>query len=132
MGGGFAPPPMVSPGALKAPAPAAGSRILVGFLVTFHNEPAGTFWPIYSGRLQLGRQGGQGADVGLADASASARHASIVADPTTGQAFVEDDGSRNGTYVNEQRLNSGEQRQLRDNDRVRIGSTTMVVKLLVA
>ncbi len=130
----MAPPPMVSPGAFKAPSPAAaaGSKVLVGFLVTFHNEPSGAFWPVHSGRLQLGRQGASGVDVGIGDASASARHASVIADPTTGQAFVEDDGSRNGTFVNEQRLGQGEQRQLRDNDRIRIGSTTIVVKLLVA
>jgi len=57
-------------------------------------------------------------------------NASIHADPATGQAFVEDDGSRNGTFLNEARLASGERRQLRDNDRLRLGSTTFVVKLL--
>jgi len=45
---------------------------------------------------------------------------------------VEDAGSRNGTYVNEQRLPKGEQRQLHDNDRLRLGSITLVVKLLAS
>ena len=54
------------------------------------------------------------------------------ADPATGQGFVEDDGSRNGTFLNEQKLNASERRQLRDNDRLRLGSTTFVVKLLVS
>lgn len=113
-------------------APSA-SRVLVGFLVTFQNDPSGAFWPIHSGRTQMGRaSGGDGVDIGLSDASASSRHASLHADPATGQAFVEDDGSRNGTFLNEQKLTQGERRQLRDNDRLRLGSTTFVVKLLVS
>jgi hypothetical protein len=143
MGGGMAPPPMISappmmsgsPGALSgAVAPVAGNvpRVLVGFLVTFQNDPSGSFWAIHSGRTQLGRSSSEGVDIALADASASSRHASVHADPATGQAFVEDDGSRNGTFLNEQRLTPGERRQLRDNDRLRLGSTTFVVKLLVS
>ena len=129
-----APPPLLSPGALSGPAgaPAPIQRVLVGFLVTFQNEPAGSFWPIYSGRTAIGRSGSDGVDIGLADASASSRHASIHADPTTGYAFAEDESSRNGTFLNEQKVGSGERRQMRDNDRLRLGSTTFVVKLLVA
>jgi len=107
--------------------------VLVGFLVTFQNDPSGSFWPLHSGRTQMGRaSGGEGADISIPDASASSRHASIHADPATGQAFVEDDGSRNGTFLNEQKLTPGDRRQLRDNDRLRLGSTTFVVKLLVS
>jgi hypothetical protein len=149
-GGGFgapppvvAPPPMAAPpAALRSPGALSGPMgggdpgapgVLVGFLVTFQNEPTGSSWLIRSGRMQLGRAGADArVDVGINDASASSRHASIVADPTTGQAFIEDDGSRNGTFVNEQRVQQGEQRQLHDNDRLRIGSTTFVIKLLVS
>ncbi|MGK3992668.1 FHA domain-containing protein [Sorangium sp. So ce1024] len=155
-GGAVAPPPLVQGGVpaavpVRAPAivappvvqgaasgvvqpvSAQPSRVLVGFIVTFQNDPGGSFWPIYSGRTQVGRAGADPAtEIGLADASASSRHASLHADPTTGQVFIEDDGSRNGTFVNEQRLAQGERRQLRDNDRLRLGSTTFVVKVLVA
>ncbi|WP_437292890.1 FHA domain-containing protein [Sorangium sp. So ce426] len=128
-------PPIVQ-GAVSGAVPqvaAQPARVLVGFIVTFQNDPGGSFWPIYSGRTQVGRAGADPAtEIGLADASASSRHASIHADPTTGQVFIEDDGSRNGTFVNEQRLGQGERRQLRDNDRLRLGSTTFVVKVLVA
>ena len=68
----------------------------------------------------------------ISDASASARHAIIQGDPSTGQAFVEDAGSRNGTFVNEQKVPQGTQRQLHDNDRLRLGSITLVVKLLAS
>jgi pSer/pThr/pTyr-binding forkhead associated (FHA) protein len=104
----------------------------VGFLVTFQNDANGSFWPIRSGRMQIGRGNNEALDVPLQDASASSRHASVHADPATGQAFVEDDGSKNGTFLNEQRLVQGDRRQLRDNDRLRLGSTTFVVKLLVS
>jgi pSer/pThr/pTyr-binding forkhead associated (FHA) protein len=128
----------MSPGSLSGSVPVAtpaggpSGRVLVGFIVTFQNDPGGSFWPIHSGRTALGRSAGEGIDIALQDASASSRHASIHADPATGQAFVEDDGSRNGTFLNETRLASGERRQLRDNDRLRLGSTTFVVKLLVS
>ncbi len=133
----FAPPPMMSPGSLSGPPPVGSpigtqGRVLVGFLVTFQNDPAGSFWPIHSGRTQLGRSASEGVDIALQDASASSRHASVHADSSTGQAFVEDDSSRNGTFLNEQRLSPGDRRQLRDNDRLRLGSTTFVVKLLVS
>jgi pSer/pThr/pTyr-binding forkhead associated (FHA) protein len=144
--GGMAPPPMVSappmitPGSLSGPAVAPGGpavvptgpKVLVGFLVTFQNDPGGSFWPIHSGIVKLGRSAADGVDIALQDASASSKHASIHADPATGQAFVEDDGSRNGTFLNEARLAPGERRQLHDNDRLRLGSTTFVVKLLVS
>ncbi len=133
----FTPPPMMTPGALSGPPPIGSpigtqGRVLVGFLVTFQNDPAGSFWAIHSGRTQLGRSASEGVDIALQDASASSRHASVHADSATGQAFVEDDSSRNGTFLNEQRLSPGDRRQLRDNDRLRLGSTTFVVKLLVS
>ncbi len=133
----FTPPPMMSPGVLSGPPPVGSpigtqGRVLVGFLVTFQNDPAGSFWAIHSGRTQLGRSASEGVDIALQDASASSRHASVHADSATGQAFVEDDSSRNGTFLNEQRLSPGDRRQLRDNDRLRLGSTTFVVKLLVS
>jgi pSer/pThr/pTyr-binding forkhead associated (FHA) protein len=112
---------------------AGGAPVLIGFLVTFQNEPTGKFWPLRSGRTVLGRAGVENeASVALQDASASARHAVVQGDPSTGQAFVEDAGSRNGTFVNEQKLEKGVQRQLHDNDRLRLGSITLVVKLLAA
>jgi pSer/pThr/pTyr-binding forkhead associated (FHA) protein len=110
----------------------SGPPVLVGFLVTFQNDATGAFWPLRSGQTQLGRSAGDGVDIALNDASASGRHASIHADPATGQAFAQDDGSRNGTFLNEARLPPNERRQLRDNDRLRLGSTTFVIKLLVS
>src|SRR5690606_31524197 len=99
--GGVAPPPPVGLGSTAdgglAPGPvpdAGGAPVLIGFLVTFQNEPRGKFWPLYSGRVALGRAGVDNeAEIALHDASASARHAMVQGDPSTGQAFVEDAGS---------------------------------------
>lgn len=140
LSGGAPAPPALAPQGMAAHAAVAhvmgipsGLRVLVGFLVTFQNDPGGNFWPLYSGRTQMGRAVAEGGpDIVLSDASASSRHASIHADPSTGQGFIEDEGSRNGSFLNEQRLQQGERRQLRDNDRLRLGSTTFVVKLLVS
>ncbi len=112
---------------------AHGAPVLVGFLVTFQNEPTGKFWPIRSGRAHLGRAGVDNeAEIALHDASTSARHAVLSSDPSTGMAYVEDAGSRNGTFINEQKLQPGMPRQLNDNDRLRLGSITLVVKLLAS
>ncbi|MSP25733.1 MAG: FHA domain-containing protein [Myxococcales bacterium] len=145
------PPPMRAPGAAPRGISLAGgtvddersaqavplangtSQILIGFLVTFQNDPAGKFWPLRSGKTTVGRSGAEPeADIAIADASASGRHAVIVGDASTGQAFIEDNGSRNGTFVNEQKLATRAQRQLADDDRVRLGSITLVVKLLAS
>lgn len=142
-GGGYGaphPPPPIPATTGMAAAPVGvpafvpgGTGVLVGFLVTFQNEPAGKFWPLRSGQTTMGRQGAEEvADILLEDASASGRHATIIGDPSTGQAYVEDAGSRNGTYVNEIKLEKGVKRQLSDNDRLRLGSITMVVKLLAS
>jgi FHA domain len=132
----FTPPPLISPGKLSGPLPITNmqpqGRVLVGFLVTFQSDPSGSFWPLHSGRTQIGRSSGDGVDIAIQDASASSRHATIHADAATGQAFVEDEGSRNGTFLNEQKLIPGDRQKLRDNDRLRLGSTTFVVKLLVS
>jgi len=136
-------PPMVSANPIErtfdevAPArtipDAQGAPVLVGFLVTFQNEPTGKFWPIRSGRASLGRAGVDNeAEIALQDASTSARHAVLSSDPSTGMAYVEDTGSRNGTFVNEHRLQPGAPHQLHDNDRLRLGSITLVVKLLAS
>ena len=131
-------PPRVGLGgtmdAVSSPQPildTPGGSVLIGFLVTFQNEPQGKFWPLRSGRSLIGRAGvDDEAEIALQDASASAHHALIHGDPSTGQAYVEDVGSRNGTFVNEQKLVPNKQRQLHDNDRLRLGSITLVVKLL--
>ena len=119
------------PASLMQPRTAPSGRLLVGFLVTFQDNPAGAFWPLYTGRIQIGRSNGDDVDIAVDDGGASGRHASIHGDAASGQVSVEDDGSKNGTYLNEERIAPGDRRRLYDSDRIRIGGTTLVVKVLV-
>jgi pSer/pThr/pTyr-binding forkhead associated (FHA) protein len=59
------------------------------------------------------------AEVRIDDPFASARHTRIY--EREGFYYVEDMGSTNGTYLNDRRLRS--QKQLRGEDRIRIGDT---------
>ncbi len=107
-------------------------QVLVGFVAVYVNEqPAGVFWPIYSGETVLGRAGGgQQADIALNAPSVSARHARIVANPGAGPYTLHDAGSRNGTELNGVKLRAGEGQPLRDDANIKLGLVTLVVKLL--
>lgn len=72
--------------------------------------------------LILGRTDG---DVIIADARVSRRHAAVRVEE--GRAVVEDLGSANGTWVNEQR--EQEPRVLSPGDRIRIGNTLLEIRL---
>jgi diguanylate cyclase (GGDEF)-like protein len=61
------------------------------------------------------------ADIRFNDDGISRRHAAVGIDGDG--AFVEDLGSRNGTYVNDQKVKRA---ALRDGDKIRIGSTTIL------
>jgi pSer/pThr/pTyr-binding forkhead associated (FHA) protein len=63
--------------------------------------------------------GREGCDVNLADPEVSRRHAAIRGD--AGAHAIEDLGSRNGTWVNDRRIE--EPTVLREGDVVRLGNT---------
>lgn len=76
-----------------------------------------------AGRLVIGR--GEGADVVLGgDAGISREHAAVVVD---GVAAVTDLGSRNGTFHNGLRIDSGVRSPLRPGDLLRCGDTVLAV-----
>ena len=143
-GGGFGAPapgfdagqPAGAPGAAPAAAPGQQpinlpANALRGFLVAYQANNKGEFWPLYGGRVTVGRSSsGDQIDIPLADATISSRHALIVIDGVTGGISVEDTGSTNGTYVNEEHLGFNGRRELRDGDRVRFGGFTTIVKLI--
>jgi hypothetical protein len=131
--GMYAPPPPpqaafpaeTSPDRQLAP----GTKQLRGFLVTFQSNPAGEFWPLSTGRTTVGRANApEPADVPLADATISSRHAAFNVDLNV--VVVEDTNSTNGTYVNEEHIGQNGRRELRDGDRVRFGGYTTMVKIL--
>ena len=54
----------------------------------------------------------------------------LVVDANTGAITLEDTGSTNGTYVNEEHLGFNGRRELRDGDKIRFGGFTTIVKVI--
>ncbi len=127
-----APPPAAAP----APAaPAAPINLpptaLRGFLVSYQANTQGDFWPLHGGRKTVGRaNSGEQVDIPLADATISSRHAAIVVDASAGTVQVEDTGSTNGTFVNEEHIGFNGKRELRDGDKVRFGGFSTILKVV--
>ena len=130
--GMYAPPPPV--GGIQGAETAldraiAGGKVLRGFDVSFQSNAGGEFWPLYTGRLTVGRANApEPADIPLADATISSRHAAFAVDGNA--VVVEDTTSTNGTYVNEEHIGQNGRREIRDGDRVRFGGYTTLVKIL--
>jgi hypothetical protein len=136
---GFGQQPQGGYGAPQAPAPqandttrdAAPPRVLRGFLVAYEANPSGDFWPLTGGRLVVGRLGGaDGIDISMQAPTISSRHAAMVVDAASGSISVEDTGSTNGTFVNDEHIGFNGRRELRDGDRLRFGGYTTIVKII--
>ncbi len=98
-------------------------------LVIERGRSAGKQFPLSEDESQIGRwdaDGGIFPDVDLdaddPEAKVSRRHARIMR--RTGQYFVEDLGSTNGTFINRgRRLLPGDKQPLRDGDEIIVGKT---------
>jgi pSer/pThr/pTyr-binding forkhead associated (FHA) protein len=101
---------------VQAPAPAqAGDGDRAGDGDQPGDGGGGTAVPLLGGSLRLGRAAGN--DVVIRDPTVSGHHAELVGDPVSGFEIV-DLGSRNGTFVNGERVG---QARLRESDRIGIG-----------
>jgi len=123
------------PAPAAAPAPAAPVNLppnaLRGFLVSYQSNTAGDFWPLHGGRKTVGRaNSGEQVDIPLSDATISSRHAAFIVDAVAGTVQVEDTGSTNGTFVNEEHIGFNGKRDLRDGDKVRFGGFSTVIKVV--
>jgi FHA domain/zinc-ribbon domain len=111
--------------------PRDAPRVLSGILVSFESNPLGQFWPLFQGPNLVGRLGaGVGADIELPHATVSSRHALLSAAAHPGRIVIADQGSTNGTFVNETPLAQDQPRELRDGDRVRLGLYSLLIKIL--
>jgi hypothetical protein len=135
--GGFGAPPGAAPGFGPPGQPGFGgapetpAKIVRGFLVAYGANPAGDFWPLTGGRITVGRLAqADGIDISLQDPTISSRHAAFNVDATTGGVAVEDTGSTNGTFVNDEHIGFNGRRELRDGDRVRFGGFSTIVKVI--
>ena len=116
-----------------APAPPINlpPNALRGFLLSYQSNTQGDFWPLHGGRKTVGRaNSGEQVDIPLADATISSRHAALIVDATAGSVQVEDTGSTNGTFVNEEHIGFNGKRDLRDGDKVRFGGFSTVIKIV--
>lgn len=87
-------------------------------------EETGQTFPLDQGLTTIGRKSGN--TIALADDLKTSRHHATIA-WEAGQYTIQDRGSSNGTYVNDQKL-TGPQ-PLRDGDTIRIGDTLFSVVL---
>jgi DNA-directed RNA polymerase subunit RPC12/RpoP len=81
----------------------------------------------YNSKVQLDLSKFQGEDLGV-----SRRHATLTYDPQDKTVRLADMRSANGTYVNGQKLHSGEVRVLRHGDRIRFGKMEIGITILHA
>lgn len=126
-------PPVPGPSAGADPeqVPDGAPRVLAGFLVSYESTELGTFWPIYQGRNSLGRKDAAiGLDIEIDNATTSSRHAVLLASARPGRVKVEDQGSTNGTFVNEVKLIPSSRHELKDGQKIRFGGFTAILKLV--
>jgi hypothetical protein len=128
----------ISPGRATTPPigytepPQIARPILVGFLVSFDGNELGRFWPIHQGRLLVGRsQAADSLDVAIDHGATSARHAQLIALAQPSRVSVQDLGSTNGTFINEQRISPGQPQLVAHGDRIRFGGFNVRVVLVV-
>ena len=135
-GFGQAAAPMAAPAPQAPPLPPAipeqlPAQALRGFFVSYQTNATGDFWPLHGGRKTVGRaNSGESVDIALSDATISSRHAAVNIDGTSGVITVEDTGSTNGTFVNEEHIGFNGRRDLRDGDKVRFGGYTVIAKIV--
>jgi hypothetical protein len=125
--------PGAEPPAVAAPAPPPNlpPNALRGFLVSYQSNTQGDFWALNGGRKTIGRaNSGEQVDIPLSDATISSRHAALVIDGVAGTVQIEDTGSTNGTFVNEEHIGFNGKRDLRDGDKIRFGGYTTIVKVV--
>ena len=119
------------PGGAELGAVPEGARILAGFLVSFEGDERGTFWPIYQGRTLIGRKdAAEGLDLEIDHPTTSSRHAAIIATARPGRLEVEDLGSTNGTFIQDEKIPTGVRQELKDGTSLRFGGYPVTVKVV--
>lgn len=115
-------PPSARTGSL---APPSAKPRLHPVLFAIAGPELGAVFPLHGTSAWLGRS--VGLPVCLNDDAISERHAQITRH-SDGHCYLEDGGSRNGTYVNEVRVGHGQ--RLEDGDHIRLGNTILRFSML--
>jgi hypothetical protein len=117
------PPPVVEAAPELPPEPATQKFAEPPHMVATLTADDGTLHPLLEDEATIGRTPAN--SIALRDASVSAHHARVVRTP---EGFlIEDVGSRNGTFINSEKL--AEKRLLVDGDLVRLGKIILTFNL---
>lgn len=100
--------------------PGVGPARTKPVLTVITGRATGSQFKVMKGTAMIGRA--PNAEVRVVDDGISRTHARIRAE--TGRAWVEDMGSRNGTFVNGQRITAPT--ELRDGDKIQVGRGTVI------
>jgi predicted component of type VI protein secretion system len=90
-------------------------------LVAESGPLAGRSWPVTPEGLRIGREDGN--EIMVDDAAVSRQHARVLLH--NGAVWVQDAGSRNGVFVNGERV--PDHRQLKEGDRLTLGAHVFVL-----
>jgi hypothetical protein len=101
------------------------NKAVVGWIVCMDGSQKGQDFRLFDGRNVLGTAAD--CDIVIFDPYLSARHAVILIESKSSKYTIQDLDSRNGTYVNRQRV---QKQELYDNDTVRLASTDFRFKCL--
>ncbi len=111
--------------------PSDAPRLLTGFLVSFDDNELGAFWPLYQGQAIVGRKdAADGLDIEIDHPTTSSRHAVFYVGAKPGRVMVEDTGSTNGTFLNDEKLPPGARRALPNGATVRFGGFNVTLYLI--
>ncbi len=113
--------PMEPEQPVEAPPPSQPAPVADPVAVLRWTEGPGVDILIPTGTLTLGRRP-ENSVVLTGDQYVSGRHASITADDN--HLIITDDGSRNGTFVNGERLQEHQPTELAAGDTIKVGQTT--------
>ena len=94
-------------------------------LVSIHGAQLGKRWELAPCGVVIGRDPAQ-AGLVLSDAAISARHCALEHETVSGEFSVSDLGSRNGTFVNGEKVG---ERRLCDGDKLFVGETVLEFRL---
>ena len=101
------------------------TRKLMGWIVSFSNDPMGIDYKIFEGRNFLGTSSKLDITIG-GDQSISGNHALILCRKQ--KFWIKDEMSSNGTFLNDVEIEPNESPELKDGDNIKIGSTIFKFK----
>ncbi len=90
-------------------------------LIVLSGANVGQVFALGKRKVVIGRE--EGVDIQILDAGISRRHALVISEGQ-GRYFVEDAGSRNGTFANNHRVDK--RQPLQDGDKIQIGVMTIL------